>query len=211
MKIEETGRGFCLLTHTTYPPGIIETRLVQESSAIGNYEDAYSKPGSSFLWIGREHHLNREEVAELVGYLRTWLSQGRMGVSFQPKPPEQIEREGQAEWNQNCSKWMDIAEKQQEVLDQFEKLFYKKPTYENMQLISEVVEAAIVLWNRREGTMPNPHLTLAIQDLCTAVAANENEGELPPERTRGDYEAERADDEINEGNSVNHRRRDDAN
>jgi len=52
--------------------------LIQESSAIGDYEDAFDKPGSSFLWVGRYHHLNRMEVAELIERMQHWLDTGRL-------------------------------------------------------------------------------------------------------------------------------------
>lgn len=56
-------------------------RLVQESSAVGDYEDSLEKPGSSFLWVGDKHHLNREGVAVLVKSLEHWLETGRLPES----------------------------------------------------------------------------------------------------------------------------------
>lgn len=47
-------------------------RVVAQSSAIGDYEDSFDRPGSSFLWVGDDHHLNREEIAELVDALEKW-------------------------------------------------------------------------------------------------------------------------------------------
>lgn len=37
-------------------------------------------PGSSFLWVGNDHHLNREEVTELVSRLLWWLKTGHLVV-----------------------------------------------------------------------------------------------------------------------------------
>jgi hypothetical protein len=54
------------------------TRLIQESSAIGDYENSFDCPGSSYLWIGQYHHLNREEVAELIARMQYWLKTGRI-------------------------------------------------------------------------------------------------------------------------------------
>jgi len=88
MKIERTGRGFNALMHETYPSGIVD-RLAQESSAIGGYADSLDKSGSSFLWIGDKHHLKREQVAEFIWHLQTWLDQGRMD---DPDPDAAIER-----------------------------------------------------------------------------------------------------------------------
>lgn len=75
-----TARGFDLVAATTYPPvsGREQSRVVQQSSAVGNYPDAFDRPGSSALWVGEHHHLNREQVAELVGYLTHWLTTGHL-------------------------------------------------------------------------------------------------------------------------------------
>jgi hypothetical protein len=59
VELVKTERGFAALFHPEYISGC-PTRLIQESSAIGDYEDAFNKPGSSYLWIGKDHHLNRE-------------------------------------------------------------------------------------------------------------------------------------------------------
>jgi hypothetical protein len=86
VKNVTTERGFQIVTHEIYvadPPE--DGRLVQASSAIGDYEDSFDRPGSSFLWVGRDHHLNREEVAELVARLSHWLSTGRL---FEPDATE---------------------------------------------------------------------------------------------------------------------------
>ena len=78
MESIKTERGFVVVEHPVYVKG--DPRLIQESSACGDYEDAFEKPGSSFLWIGMDHHLNREEVAELVGRMQHWLATGRLKV-----------------------------------------------------------------------------------------------------------------------------------
>lgn len=86
MKTETTERGFRCLMHPEYLTPNEELRLAQESSAIGNYEDAMGKPGSSYLWIGSKFHLDREQVAELVEYLNGWLDTGRLPESIPPSP-----------------------------------------------------------------------------------------------------------------------------
>lgn len=78
MKLTTTDRGFNLIEHPHHPPNGTSIRLVQESSAIGDYDDAMDKPGSSFLWIGADHHLNREAVARLVKAMQRWLDTGRL-------------------------------------------------------------------------------------------------------------------------------------
>jgi hypothetical protein len=79
MKVESTGRGFSIIKHEKYVEKISEmTRLVQESSAIGDYDNSFDMPGSSYLWVGQDHHLNREEVAKLIGFMSGWLKTGKL-------------------------------------------------------------------------------------------------------------------------------------
>lgn len=77
MRCKETDRGFRMIEAPIYE-GRQPTRLVWESSAIGDYPDAMKRPGSSYLYIGTEHLLNREQVKELVDRLSHWLEQGRL-------------------------------------------------------------------------------------------------------------------------------------
>ncbi len=72
-------RGFTVLEHPVYAadPSRSE-RLIQESSAVGDYENSLDMPGSSFLWVGADHHLNREEVLELICHMKRWLNKGRL-------------------------------------------------------------------------------------------------------------------------------------
>ncbi len=84
MNVTRSGRGFELIMHEAYLPYYEEARLVQASSAVGDYDDSFARPGSSYLWVGDRHHLDREEVAELVAHLKAWLATGSLEV----KPPE---------------------------------------------------------------------------------------------------------------------------
>lgn len=77
MKEETTDRGFQVVTHPGYASGHV-CRVVGQSSAIGDYEDSMERPGSSFLWIGENHHLNREEVEQLKQNLVHWLRSGKL-------------------------------------------------------------------------------------------------------------------------------------
>lgn len=54
------------------------TRLVGESSAVGDYEDSIERLGGRYLWVGGDHHLNREEVRELIVRMQYWLDKGRL-------------------------------------------------------------------------------------------------------------------------------------
>ncbi len=64
--------------------GLDKERLAAQSSAIGDYEDSFERPGSSFLWIGDYHHLNREEVQQLVNHLQSWLKTGSLVEQSEP-------------------------------------------------------------------------------------------------------------------------------
>ena len=84
MKSSKTQRGFVVVVHEKYQnkPGEM-TRLIQESSAIGDYENSADEPGSSYLWVGSDHHLNREEVGELIARMQHWLDTGRLKIDEQ--------------------------------------------------------------------------------------------------------------------------------
>lgn len=75
METKITNRGFAIVEQKEYTTDKI-SRLIQESSAVGPYEDSLDKPGSSYLWVGENHHLNREEIEELVDKLNHWLKHG---------------------------------------------------------------------------------------------------------------------------------------
>ena len=77
MKMVVTERGWRVVDHMKYVKPEAG-RLVGESSAIGDYEDSFDKPGSSFLWFGDDYHLNRDEVRVLVTALQVWLDDGRL-------------------------------------------------------------------------------------------------------------------------------------
>ena len=80
MKFIKTGRRFGSVTHPEYLRPHENKPIIAESSAIGDYEDSFERPGTSFLWIGEHHHLNREEVRELVDTMNHWLDTGRLSV-----------------------------------------------------------------------------------------------------------------------------------
>lgn len=86
MKIQANSRGFRMVVCPAKITGTDQTedaRLVQESSAIGDYEDSLAEPGSSYLWVGSGspgpwHHLDREQIAELIVHLQRWLDTGSL-------------------------------------------------------------------------------------------------------------------------------------
>jgi hypothetical protein len=78
MQLIMTDRGFEVVQHPTNLDPNTSTRLVQQSSQIGDYPDSAGSPGTSYLWVGKDHHLNRGEVAELAARLRAWLAAGSL-------------------------------------------------------------------------------------------------------------------------------------
>ncbi len=72
MKIKETSRGFrCVMRG--------DQNVIQESSGIGDYDNALDIPGSSLLWIGGgDFQFNREEVQELIEFMQHWLDNHRL-------------------------------------------------------------------------------------------------------------------------------------
>lgn len=76
MIVTKNERGFEIIESATYLPGCAGfSRLVKQSPA---------RPSQSYLWIGEYHHLNREQVAELVQHLQAWLETGSLEVKEQP-------------------------------------------------------------------------------------------------------------------------------
>ena len=81
-------RGFKALFHEQYPPKDEAGAILQESSAVGDYEDSWDKPGSSYLWVGCNFHLNREQAKDLARHIMTWVKTGRLVENPPPVPPE---------------------------------------------------------------------------------------------------------------------------
>ena len=78
MHVNRTERGFEQLVHPECVSPQDVSSIAAMSFAVGDYENSHSDPGSSYLWIGKDHHLNREEVAELIAHLQRWLDTGSM-------------------------------------------------------------------------------------------------------------------------------------
>lgn len=78
MYIELSERGFRFLKKRNYSVRPQETRVVSESSAIGPYDDSMENPGSSYLWVGNDHHLNREESRTLALAILHWTIHGKL-------------------------------------------------------------------------------------------------------------------------------------
>jgi len=76
--VTETPWGFQVITFKDHSGDKVE---LQQSSAIGPYDDAIDRPGSSYVWLGSEYygrvHLSRDHVLCLIDVLATWLRTGR--------------------------------------------------------------------------------------------------------------------------------------
>lgn len=82
MEEKRTNRGFQYIEHEVYADETgKKSSLVAQSSIIGDYDDAYERPGTSALWIGKDHHLNRAEVKQLVKHLQSWLRFGTLHLT----------------------------------------------------------------------------------------------------------------------------------
>lgn len=78
MKINVTNRGFEVVVAPNHASER-EEQMIIASSVIGNYPDAWDRPGSSALWFGSVL-LYREEVRELVSHLEAWLATGSLKI-----------------------------------------------------------------------------------------------------------------------------------
>lgn len=85
--VRKSERGFERVDAESYANDPKMLRLVGQSSAIGDYEDSYDRPGTSYLWIGEHHHLNREQVGEYVALLQNWLQTGSLNGKETKAPP----------------------------------------------------------------------------------------------------------------------------
>jgi hypothetical protein len=77
-------RGFAFVMHEAFESQQ-PTRLISESSHIGDYPDSAARPGSSGLWVGNDHRLDRQQVQELVDRMQHWLATGRLAVDTSAK------------------------------------------------------------------------------------------------------------------------------
>jgi hypothetical protein len=82
MRIKVSDRGFISLMHREEVSSDVEVRVVSESSKMGTYSDSEANPGSSFLWVGEQVQLNREEADRLAKSIQYWLKNKRLPHDF---------------------------------------------------------------------------------------------------------------------------------
>ena len=78
MNVTRTDRGFEVIDFVDRNQ---QKCSLQQSSAIGDYDDAFDRPGSSAVWLGKgaeRMHLGREEVEDLLPHLVDWLNTGSL-------------------------------------------------------------------------------------------------------------------------------------
>lgn len=82
MKPTKNNKGLTHYWHQKYADQNKEEEFfLGESSAIDfDNDDSLDNPGSSYLWFGRDFHLNRSEVLELIHLLSYWLVNKRLPV-----------------------------------------------------------------------------------------------------------------------------------
>jgi len=77
MKVEMTGRGFERIEFQDCLP---QQCSLQQSSVVG---DIGRKAGTTAIWLGTSQdrmHLDRGQVADLVGHLQAWMATGSFKV-----------------------------------------------------------------------------------------------------------------------------------
>lgn len=83
MKLGKDDRGFNYLAHPTYlGPSKGDVIIAKESSACDGASQHDDIPGSGRLWLGH-HHLNADEVKDLMRYLNAWLVTGHLDGSVE--------------------------------------------------------------------------------------------------------------------------------
>ena len=84
MKPTRTSRGFEMIV---FRDANGNECSLQQSSAVGDYPDAINRPGTSFIWLGRDGdlgnnrmHLSWELVSELLPHMKSWLDTGSLVI-----------------------------------------------------------------------------------------------------------------------------------
>jgi len=73
MRSKKNTDGSVVIYHQERTPPYNNTRLAQESKTIVIGD-------GGFLWIGRDHHLDKGEVAEFALRLMEWVITGRLSA-----------------------------------------------------------------------------------------------------------------------------------
>lgn len=76
MHSERTDRGFVRVLERMYPP----EHPLEDGSYEPLLQESSMAPCGSYLWIGDHHHLNREQVKELIKRMKYWLKTGRLAI-----------------------------------------------------------------------------------------------------------------------------------
>lgn len=81
LEVRKSDRGFeYLVARHRDDDGGEDRPLVTQSSAV-DCRLASPHPGTSYLWVGREHHLSRAKVLQLIVHLQAWLATGSLVIA----------------------------------------------------------------------------------------------------------------------------------
>ena len=80
MKVEHTHHGLELISHPEYPP---DPEYSPYSVAVSMLVQTSSRAYPASLWFGKNHHLSRDEVIDLIAHLQSWVDT----ESFIPPAP----------------------------------------------------------------------------------------------------------------------------
>jgi hypothetical protein len=85
MQIHVTARGCEVLEHPAARSGM-PTRLGQQSSAMGDAAEAWERPGSRYLWMGKDQQRTRDDVQERITALQRWCATGSLHAPEEVRP-----------------------------------------------------------------------------------------------------------------------------
>lgn len=69
------------VTHENYPKKDKITLVKASDSIAPYYDDALTRPKTSFLHIGNDVQLDRSEVGQLIKHLQTWVKLGTLDLT----------------------------------------------------------------------------------------------------------------------------------
>lgn len=70
--------GFRMITEDVYAENKRSTLMLESSAIDPDLEGSFNKPGSSYLWIGDDFHLNRAQVRQFIICLEYWMKNKRL-------------------------------------------------------------------------------------------------------------------------------------
>ena len=87
MELKESPGGWRYIEHELHDGKTIQ-RLLAESSTVGHDDDSLDNPGSSYLLIANEFHLNRAQARFLAITIFDWLINKRLPTHIDAPAPD---------------------------------------------------------------------------------------------------------------------------